>query len=603
MRRFHPWLLVSWLGLMAGIFTPVQASEHWTKIETTYFTLYAECGPREATDWASSFEEFRRYMNEFLVIPPIQLQPLTIVVFKDREQLKHYFRRTKDKTPSDLAAMSVTLPAGTIIATSLNWDDDETRRLFYHMGTYWVLSGFKYPGPAWFQSGLAAIFENFQVSFDEVKVGEVMDGDVAFLHEHNLMALNQLFGIEYEDLDFKDETRVRLFGAESWALVHYLIFGRESTRGGTTRAPQLADFMEALQRGEPAEPAFKRVFGTDYDGMLRRLDAYVSSGHYAISTGKFNRAATSGSFRVAAASPAETEIIHGYACLAGNWNDQARRLLLVAQSLPGGELPAEELLGDMAMQERNEGEAGAHYARAIELGSKSYRAYFFVGNQIFDGAPRGAASLPLRFEPQLARASANRFEQAINLYPRYLPSYEKLALLMPSLEITSTADRQFLELGKREAPNDDVIEAGLGVWEMKNHQEKQGQQRLSALLVAGKRASKEARAMAQDLAATEAAGEGISAARKLLAEDKADEAGELVAQLLRNCTDERERASLVALRGQIGQLDLVLQAEQLAGEKQWEVAASMAQSVLDTNPPPALRQRAQAVLTRVQTRQ
>lgn len=109
--------------------------------------------------------------------------------------------------------------------------------------------------------------------------------------------------------------------------------------------------------------------------------------------------------------------------------------------------------------------------------------------------------------------------------------------------------------------------------------------------------------MAQDLAATEAAGEGISAARKLLAEDKADEAGELVAQLLRNCTDERERASLVALRGQIGQLDLVLQAEQLAGEKQWEVAASMAQSVLDTNPPPALRQRAQAVLTRVQTRQ
>ena len=62
------------------------------------------------------------------------------------------------------------------------------------------------------------------------------------------------------------------------------------------------------------------------------------------------------------------------------------------------------------------------------------------------------------------------------------------------------------------------------------------------------------------------------------------------------------RASLLVLQVQIGQLDLLIQAEKLAGDKQWDAAGSIAQSVLDGNPPAALRQRAEAVLARASAR-
>ena len=429
----------------------------------------------------------------------------------------------------------------------------------------------------------------------------MLEGEVEFLREHQLMPLDQLFGIEFGDLNERSDTRQRLFQAQSWILVHYLIFGRETTVGGKTRAPMLADFMEAMQRGEPPEAAFKRVFGTDYAGMTRRLDNYVTSGHYAVAIIKFDPQAIAAELKASVETEAGREISLGYACLAGLAPEAARRHFLAAQAMPGGELPAEENLGEMAMLEKNDLEARTHYARAVALGSRDFHAYYFLGDEVMRDAMRYPDRLP-RFDARQAREAASRFEEAINRYPKYVPSYERLALLMPSLEKFSDDDRQFLELGLRVAPGNDVIEAGLGVWEVKNNQAAKGRERLQGLLAKEHRASGWARLMAEDVAHAQATNGGMADARKLMAEGKTDEAGELVGKLLSDASDDAIRAKLVALQEEIGQLDLVMQAEKLAGDQQWDAAGAIAKSALEGDLPPPLRQRAEAVVARAQAK-
>ena len=600
MRRLRPVVLFFWLGLLLGTGVPALAKERWSKVESPYFTLYAECGVSDAKEWAACFEQFRRYVTDVIRIPPTQLQPLTMVVFKDRAEIMRFLPQKNGKAPTDMASMTMTLPTGTVILTSLNWDDDTTRQSFYQAGTYWLLSGFKYGGPDWFRAGLAGTFKTFTVLNDEVRIGMALDQDVIFLRENHLMSLPELFRTNMNQLDFRASTRTDLFYAQSWLLVHYLIYSRE-TRKGATRSPQLGDFLEALQYGVPVESAFQQVFGTDYEGMNRRLEAYLLEGRYAIFTGKFDRAGVSAGLKATGEIPAGPELARGYACLAGNLRDEARAHFLTARAVPGAELPASEVLGDMAQFDNNPAEAGIYYGRAQELGSRNFHAAFFFGEEVMRGQMQHTAELP-RFEARQARKAANQFEQAINRYPDYVPSFERLALLMPSLEVFSEADRQFLELGRGVAPGNDLIEAGLGVWELKNGRKEQGQQRLRGLLAEGRPTTGWARLIAQDLADAQSAGQDMAIARRLMDEGKTDEAGELVEKLLQTAHTQEQRAALVALRSQIGQLDLVMQAEQLAGSKEWDAAQAIAQSVIDGHPSDALRQRAEAVLARVPVR-
>ncbi len=589
------------IGLWLGLVIPAGAKEHWTRIESPFFTLYAQSDLSDAREWAVNFEQFRRFVSEVIRVPPTQLQPLTIVMFNSFQGLAPYLPNKDGKLSNGLNSKTMVLPTGTIVITYRNWDDTITRQSFYEAGTYWFLSGFKYSGPDWFKAGLAGTFKTFLVTHHEVRVGLSPQAELHYLNTHDLIPLPQLFGTEMKDLAFQGDDRTKLFFCESWALVHYFVFGREHALSPGTRSPQLADFMEALQKGEEAEPAFQRVFGTDYNGMLQRLSDYVSRGNYSIISSKFDPVETSTAFKGELETDGGTELIHGYAALAAEQHDEARRRFLTAKTRGADELRAEEGLGDAAIAVGDPTEAKLHYTRAVELGSRNYRPYYFLGELLERGAI-DESTHQLQLGPALAREAASRFEHAINLYPRYIPSYEALALLMPCLKTFSESDRQFLQLGTQVAPDNDVIAAGLGLWEIKNQQVEKGQERLRGLVAAGHPPSRWVQTVVRDMDQASANGRGLAAARQLLAEGKTDEAGALVEKLLQVSPEEAQRASLAALQGEIGLLDLVLQAEKLADGQQWEAAGSIALNVLELKPPAALVQRANAVLARVQAK-
>lgn len=598
MRKNYPVLLLAVIvcALSAALSAP--AKEQWTKVESPNFTLYAACSPGDAREWARCFQEFQHYVSEVMRVSPTQLQPLTMVLFRNPEAMRAFLPKRNGKTPTDLASVTMKLPTGTVIMTSLNWDDDATRQSFYASGTYWFLGGFKNPGPEWFQTGLSETFKTFTILNDEIRIGEPPDGSVQFLRENGLMPLPQLLGTSTKDLAFRGDRRTSRFYTESWALVHYLIYGRGGVKGGG-KSPQLADFIEALNNGVPTDSAFQSVFGTNYAQMEKRLESYLQDGRYGIFTAKLDRAAARDQLTTTVLGEAGTELARGFAGLAVGATLDARAHFFAARELPGGELAAVEALGEMAMIDRNRSEASGYYSRALELGTRDYRAAYFFAEELVSGQET-SRELP-RFEAKRARVAANRYEQAINLYPNYLPSYERLALLMPSLEVFSEADRRFLDLGVRIDPANPMIHAGLGIWEVRNQRVAKGKERLGSVLAA-EGVKGWPRQMAQGVVDAETSGREIGAARELVAAGKTEEAAAKIQELLRTAKEPAERQELMKLRTEIGQVDLVLQAEQLASDKQWDAAATIAQTALDSHPGPEIAQRANGVLERAMAR-
>src|SRR5215475_12693154 len=61
-----------------------------------------------------------------------------------------------------------------------------------------------------------------------------------------------------------------MFYAESWATVHYLLFGAEGKRRN-----QFTQLLAALSRGEPFEDSFGEAFQTDYGTLEDEVREYI----------------------------------------------------------------------------------------------------------------------------------------------------------------------------------------------------------------------------------------------------------------------------------------------------------------------------------------
>src|SRR5258708_36506766 len=85
-----------------------------------------------------------------------------------------------------------------------------------------------------------------------------------------LIPIETLISVDYASPYVHNEDKVDQFYAESWALVHFLMFGP-----GMDGGKRLNQFSALLQQGTEQKKAFQQVFG-DFKEMDRALDAYLS---------------------------------------------------------------------------------------------------------------------------------------------------------------------------------------------------------------------------------------------------------------------------------------------------------------------------------------
>jgi len=147
---------------------------------------------------------------------------------------------------------------------------DETMEFASHEYIHVVLMRTFGPLPIWVNEGLAEFFSNFLPHERGATIGRPIQWHVARLRQ-GMMPLDELLGLSGESPEYSGGERTGLIYAQSWALVHALVFDP----AGSDR---LGVLLRRLAAGVPSGNAIRDVYGPSApDSLLRQLRVDVEA--------------------------------------------------------------------------------------------------------------------------------------------------------------------------------------------------------------------------------------------------------------------------------------------------------------------------------------
>ena len=130
------------------------------------------------------------------------------------------------------------------------------------------------------------------------------------------MPLRTLFQVDSKSPYYNETNKQSIFYAQSWALMHYLIIGKEG------RLAQLSDFLDKLKANIPMEQAFQQSFQMDFEAMEKELRRYIQQDRYNVMHGRFEqKIQLDTSMQTAPVSEAEAQAYLGDLLLHSNRKD------------------------------------------------------------------------------------------------------------------------------------------------------------------------------------------------------------------------------------------------------------------------------------------
>jgi len=266
---------------LAGLIAPrLAAAPGWHGLRAPDFAILSQLSERDTRAWADEFEQFIQALRDVVPMDPGALPPLTVVLFANPGQFSPYRPLGPDGKPIDAAGFFSRHPTWAVIGlASRSHNAAETRHIIFHEGVHWCMSQTAGSYPLWFNEGLAEVFSTFRVEDGQARWGDPLLGHVGLLRESAPLPVERLLSVTQDNPLYYQKHRIGIFYAESWALVHYMLFGR---RAGSSA--DLFYYFQELRTGMAADKAFEVAFGTDYAGMDENLKDYVDAGQYAVAT-------------------------------------------------------------------------------------------------------------------------------------------------------------------------------------------------------------------------------------------------------------------------------------------------------------------------------
>jgi tetratricopeptide (TPR) repeat protein len=425
----------------------------WLRVATPEFTLVTSLREKEAVVWAGEFSQYIAELRSLFNIKRA-LPPLTIVVFARDRAFEDYRPLGENGKPQPVAGFFLRHNSWAVAGLAGANATEEVRRVIFHEGVHWFLSALDRPNPVWVEEGLAEVFSTFGVTKNKVEWGRAIPEHVLLLSQEKLLPVDRLLYVGQSELFRDTSNHTGIVYAESWAAVHFLIYGDNK------QIPRSAlfDFLKLTNDGVPLEAAFRQAVGSDFATFDRRLSVYLRDGRYFIHS---KTVVALAALRAEPAPAVEVAQALGRLALAGHrWEKAiafARDSIAAAPDDPRGY----ELLG-LARSDSGDDVGGREaFVTAVEKGSVDFQPYFSLAV----GAQKAAvndAGEPRELAPAEARRIADQYERAILLAPRFLPSYQNLAGVLAVAE-TRPYDREYLDLGRKIYPRDGWIRVGLSI--------------------------------------------------------------------------------------------------------------------------------------------
>jgi tetratricopeptide (TPR) repeat protein len=394
-------------------------ADKWISIHTKNFTLVGNAGESDIRRAGRTLEEFRSAMAAvFPKIDQLSTAPSTILVFKNEDSFKPYKPVYKGQ-PANLVAFFQPGDDVNYIAVTAGLP---APNVILHEYAHFLLRENVGSLPLWISEGLAECYSTFELGGrqNEFTLGRAPEQHPATLSMTQFISLKKLLDVRDNSPEYNEESRQSMFYAESWAMVHYFLFGADGKR----RA-QFTQFVTALAKGDPFESSFVEAFQSDYGPIENEVREYVRKHSWPMMK-VTSREPIQTDARSAAAvtlSDAESEYYLGDLLLHLNRLPEAETHLTAASKAKDF-APVQASFALLRVRQKKYDDALGLLKKTAEADSKNPMIAFYYAYVLERAdADTGFTSLPEdRVETMRTYA-----KKAIDLAPRFVEAYALLA--------------------------------------------------------------------------------------------------------------------------------------------------------------------------------
>jgi tetratricopeptide (TPR) repeat protein len=397
----------------------VLAKESWTSVQSKNFFLVGNGSEKDIKQVAIRLEQFREVFTH--LFPRMRFNspiPTTVVVFKSESSFRPF-----KPGPNLVGYFQPGQDVNYISMTTELQGTQDPYNVIFHEYTHLLVNNTLSNAPLWFNEGLAEYYSTFAITNDQkFELGKAIANHVFLLRDSKMLPLRTLFEVDHKSPHYNERNKQSIFYAESWALMHYLIIGKEG------RLDQLAKFIDLLQTKMSKEEAFKQAFQMTFEAMEKELHNYVKQDRYNIVEGHFQRKLeTDKGMQTAPISEAEAQAYMGDLLLHSNRKDSEtylQKALTLDPNLP----LANAAMGMAKLHDGKPAEALANLDRAVQANSQNYLVHYYyafaLSRQTRDPSHPTSGLTPetyVRIRAELLKA--------IELRPDYPASYSLLCFV------------------------------------------------------------------------------------------------------------------------------------------------------------------------------
>lgn len=422
------------LGVVASS-VPVSAKDKWTSVRSKNFLLIGNANDKDIRQVGVRLEQFREVFSHLFTSMKISSPvPTTVIVFKNDESYRPF------KPNANTAGYFQPGPDVNYITLEISSDVNSEQNPFtiiFHEYTHLLVRNTSGSVPTWFNEGLAEYYSTFTITDDQkVVMGRPIANHVYLLRDNKMLPLRMLFQVDQNSAYYNERDKQSIFYAESWALVHYLILGKDGQR-----MSQLSKFVDLISANVSMESAFQQAFAMTFEAMEKELRAYIQRDRYPILNGHFeNKLGYDSAMESAPITEAEAQAYLGDLLLKSNRAD-AEGYLQKALALDPDSAMANASLGLLRVRQARHDEARKLLERAVAKSSQNYLIHYYYAYALSrEGA--GDMDAVMGMAPETAVIVRKELRRAIELRPDYLESYGLLAFvnLVTGTEIDETME-------------------------------------------------------------------------------------------------------------------------------------------------------------------
>jgi Flp pilus assembly protein TadD len=252
--------------VLAGAAMQPASAATWTRLRSQNFLFIGDAPESAIHRVARSLEQFRNVMALVLPgAPQTSPVPPVVILFSSDRAFTPFKPRYQGRPMENVGGYMHLSEDVTYIAMNA----ERSRRAVFHEYTHFLIANTIGVVPPWLNEGLAEFYQMYEDAGGRAAIVRPSFAHLRLLQRNPLMPLNELLAVDQDSPHYNEGDRRGIFYAQSWALVHYLAVGSAS------RAGQLSDYIDRLERGTSPGEAFRAAFKAEPGALDQELRNYL----------------------------------------------------------------------------------------------------------------------------------------------------------------------------------------------------------------------------------------------------------------------------------------------------------------------------------------